>query len=578
MVLAGSGNAANSTDLATSAGTVAKMHSYLRSIGIDPRNVVIQLGKRNYAGPRCPGKGWNCTNKTRVLQWGTDNVVQCQPSGSVVQRINDNGNQKCVIVQNNPTARNVASCVERSDAATAVQDCNIAQNGIANVAAVEQLVETSRGPTLDATQTATVTQTGATIKNVLELRQKVKQDVDPSDDTGDDTDDNDDATPSDANPTGTVQEDAHQRADIVQSALRAGNNSTLIRQRQKQHAHGGDVQLQNTLPGTTGDCAPNPNGPSTPNECVNLAQTAVGGNNLNDLVQKIRQKARTNVVATQTQGAATGGIDARVHEETVTGSSLNQATQVKKHKMRGAPGSSQTQFDPVACCGADSQTGGSGNTETINQSVSQRASEDGALQSAHLFAESLTPQGTCEANQQASNNADSTTNTATFSPCPFLLLETSCSNSSDGGGCTASEPVTSPPGTPRSAVTTLIRNVTTQETTYSPSTDVGFGSTVEYQIIYSNLGDGTAHSVTLTDTLPAIASSVSCTGGCTIDTPAGAPTVLTWSLGDVPAGESRTVTAQASVCGITSNATTADGKEESPVTSAAATTTGSCLT
>ena len=51
--------------------------------------------------------------------------------------------------------------------------------------------------------------------------------------------------------------------------------------------------------------------------------------------------------------------------------------------------------------------------------------------------------------QQATNNADTATNSDTLSPCPFLLLETSCENGNEGdetfGSCTAFEPVTTPP-------------------------------------------------------------------------------------------------------------------------------------
>ena len=42
--------------------------------------LVTQRGARNYAGPNCPGKGWNCTTSTRVLQISTSsgqNKVEC---------------------------------------------------------------------------------------------------------------------------------------------------------------------------------------------------------------------------------------------------------------------------------------------------------------------------------------------------------------------------------------------------------------------------------------------------------------------------------------------------------------------
>src|SRR2546421_2152998 len=63
--------------------SMAKIRHYLRSIGVDPRDVVIQRAHRNYAGPHCPGKDWNCTRATRVVQIasaGGQNQFTCTPS------------------------------------------------------------------------------------------------------------------------------------------------------------------------------------------------------------------------------------------------------------------------------------------------------------------------------------------------------------------------------------------------------------------------------------------------------------------------------------------------------------------
>ena len=63
--------------------SMAKIRHYLRSIGVNPRDVVVQRGHKNYAGPYCPGKGWNCTRATRVVQIATDsgqNSFVCTPA------------------------------------------------------------------------------------------------------------------------------------------------------------------------------------------------------------------------------------------------------------------------------------------------------------------------------------------------------------------------------------------------------------------------------------------------------------------------------------------------------------------
>ena len=124
MALAGAGTAASQQpaksgavapdlrSVGTGPAAVAKIHSYLRSIGLDPRTVVIQTGKRNYAGPRCPGKRWTCTTATRVLQAGSDNVYQCSPAASVVSSTNDGGTQTCEVTQSNPAEAAMRRCYD----------------------------------------------------------------------------------------------------------------------------------------------------------------------------------------------------------------------------------------------------------------------------------------------------------------------------------------------------------------------------------------------------------------------------------------------------------------------------------
>jgi hypothetical protein len=394
--------------------------------------LVVQTGERNYAGPRCPGRGWTCTTARRVLQSGDDNRFECGPQSSVVTGSSAGGTQTCVIVQNNPGSRNSAACSESTHETNAVQVCTITQTGSSNSAFVNQVV-TSNGAAQSASQTATVTQNGAAGGNTLTVRQHVGQ------------------TPGGSTLAGVLQ-DAWQRADVIQAAVGGGTNSADVAQDARQHAVGGTIQLQNTLASPLGDCY-GPTAPASPNICANVSQTTDSGDNDTDLSQGIIQKAQTNAVATQQQGSFAGGIDGRIHQDTgAAGHNVDHAVQDKSQLMDGADGSIQTQHDPMFCCGAGSQTGGTGNTETIDQEATQKASDPGANQTADLTGESLTPNGTCNVTQHATNNADTATNTDTLTPCPFLLLETSCTNSRDGdeifGSCTASEPVTTPPGPP----------------------------------------------------------------------------------------------------------------------------------
>src|SRR5947208_13908138 len=124
MILAGAGTAAStphpakaSTFSLSAVGTghaaLVKAQRYLRSIGMDPRTVVVQTGKHNYAGLRCPGKRWTCTTATRVLQAGSDNVYSCPGTG-----MNSGGTQTCVVMQSAPGS-NSPTCTEQTDSPTA---------------------------------------------------------------------------------------------------------------------------------------------------------------------------------------------------------------------------------------------------------------------------------------------------------------------------------------------------------------------------------------------------------------------------------------------------------------------------
>ena len=70
-------------DLSTNEGVAA----YLRSKGMSAKGFVVQRGQLNYAGPKCPGRGWNCTKKTKVVQISSGrhgkNRSECSPGGTL---------------------------------------------------------------------------------------------------------------------------------------------------------------------------------------------------------------------------------------------------------------------------------------------------------------------------------------------------------------------------------------------------------------------------------------------------------------------------------------------------------------
>ena len=213
-----------------------------------------------------------------------------------------------------------------------------------------------------------------------------------------------------------------------------GKNHSEVNQSQQLTARHALSQNQNTLSGD--DCVSG--GPFDPNACANIDQSAVNGSNASNVKQTIRENAETDVVASQQQGSFHGGLDTKVHQETLTGRSRSTADQDKDQDLDAAPGSTQLQFDPLRCCGTASQIGGSGNSEQISQSSTQAASDpSGAFQQIDLLGESFSPNGSCSVSQQSSSNNASMPNSGEANPCaPPLEVRTSCTSGESEGSCT----------------------------------------------------------------------------------------------------------------------------------------------
>jgi hypothetical protein len=409
MVLAGSSAAAGPGQ------AVAKTH--VRAAG---PSVVKQVGLRNYAGPNCPGAGWNCTTSTRVLQIAAadgQNKVECSATPVI-----SGASQSCTITQVGGSS-NTARCVMRSSMPGATQLCDITQTGDNNKAFVEQSIDQKDDSVQLGFQKAIVKQgtasAGSSGGNELHLSQDVKQEA----------------------KSGAVQaQNAHQSAVVLQFASLGGGNASHIDQSQNQKAFGGANQAQNGADDTAfvADCTLG-DFPNAPNACANVSQTAVDGQNANHMHQSIAEDENGASGSIQRQGSFSSGIYGKVHQATATASSLNKVKQDKRLQMSG--GSSQTQIDPVRCCGTASQIGGSGNSEDIDQSSDLRASGDAnPFQSTDLLGDSRSVPGTCSISQSARVNGDSeNNNSGAVSPCPFLQLGTSCTSPGieTQGGCTS---------------------------------------------------------------------------------------------------------------------------------------------
>ena len=173
--------------------TVAHADRYLSSLGLDPAGFVVQHGARNYAGAKCPGKGWTCTKAKRVLQIASSggvNAVVCAASSGSAHSTAGTTAVGCTIVQTSTSGSNTATCNEQSvgDLATLTQTCTITQTSGSgnNTATVVQgfaqgpitcstPFATNGNQTQSGTQYAYVTQGSASGNEAANVSQTVAQ-------------------------------------------------------------------------------------------------------------------------------------------------------------------------------------------------------------------------------------------------------------------------------------------------------------------------------------------------------------------------------------------------------------------
>jgi uncharacterized repeat protein (TIGR01451 family) len=557
MVLAGSGAAANGAGLAQPTWTLAKAKGYMRSLGIDPRSVVVQSGKRNYAGPRCPGKNWNCTMAKHVIQIGRSfsSVITNKFTCKGATTGTDAGTNTCVVVQISTTADNDARCFltdYTSKESDNSQTCTITQtNGSGrNFAWATQDLRQYDAATETGKQHVTIKQTNRAGNNEALVTQTLIQ--------------NSVFTAA----TLTQMQEARQDVGVDQTSG-SGSNSSEVHQSLQLRAvvfsgQGAISQSQDTVD-------------AGPNTLAKISQVSGSGTNGSTLQQYNRLEAQATSKkgpVTQKQGSTTGGIRGEVHQDS-TGVSTTTSTHDEDQIAHATtpPGTlTQDQIGPVYCCGVGSSTGNGGNSVTITETGHQESDAGGSQFNSDEAA--CRSSGTCSTHQAKDNNTDSISvddscEGSVESPCIVDRI-VECSSE----GCTTF-PVES--GSPDSTLTKGVRNVSSGETEFDGSTTVfSGGQTIEYQLRYTNNGDGTAHDVNLFDTPPSSFDFASCTGGCEVILEGG---TLHWALGDVPAGETRTVTFRgAASCIDTSNTGSgSDDEEPDGFTSNAATTSDGCI-
>jgi hypothetical protein len=340
-------------DLTTNEGVAA----YLSSRGLSAKGFVIQRGRLNYAGPKCPGRKWKCTKKTKVVQVASGehgrNRVDCD--GSLTQTTNA---ATCIVVQNSTSGKNKARCsLAARDVSPVVLTCQITQTNTDgdNVARVRERVSQREGASQLATLNAQVTQTNGTGDNDSNVNQRINQ---RSDDVA-------------MASAPTQNQEGRFTGRIAQTSDSGTNDSRLIQDLdQFGKASGGTNVVQRQFNDAFGD--------------VDQTIRDVAGASV---TSKSRSKSKKSRKSKDSNGFST-----------------SFARQTEHQRLKG-PGQ-QIQIGPVHCC--STQLGGDqDNTQTrIRQRSHQEASQAAAQQSIFLEG-TCTTVGDCGIRHRAQNNNDS---------------------------------------------------------------------------------------------------------------------------------------------------------------------------
>jgi hypothetical protein len=382
--------------------TRAQAYRLLRALGVDPRHVVIQLGKRNYAGPNCPGKAWTCTKARRVLQASGDNEFQCVEKTKASWGLPIT--QTCSIIQlANPNGDNRAEIVQSADQK---------DNG---------------GGMQDVTQIASVMQNNnGTRSNSSSIQQDIKQSFN--------------TTGNNATLVVKQSQEAHQYVSVIQDtnngSNQAGNNDSKVSQSQNQDEHAEKAatsitQLQNTdqrFDATAPSCPKTTifDDP-TANECYAVSQTsnfvpgfpdvqsANGGSNKSTVDQKYNesQDASKTPDGHQAQGSSSsgGGTDHRFIQHSSGVSSQDSKQDEHQTQHRNDTGAmTWVQHGPRK--GTGLQDGNANSNANQDQNAVQDSKGPGSGFGTEILTDQCHSDGNCAASQRVDANGDKQRNSA----------------------------------------------------------------------------------------------------------------------------------------------------------------------
>jgi hypothetical protein len=339
-------------NLSTNEGVAA----YLSSGGLNAKGFVIQRGRLNYAGPKCPGRKWKCTKNTKVVQVakGKHGRNRADCDGSLTQTTNA---VSCIVVQNAPSGKNKARCsLEARDVTPLVLTCQITQTNTDgdNVARVTERVAQRDGADQRATLNAQVTQVNGTGDNESDVTQTIDQR----------------SREVSMTTVPTQNQEGRFTGRIAQTSDSGSNDSRLIQNLdQFGKASGGTNIVQRQFNEGLGD---------VDQTIGDVGEPSATGNS--------KSKGKKSGKSKKSKSF-----------------SKSFARQVEHQRLKG-PGQ-QIQIGPFSCC--STQLGGDqDNTQTrIRQRSHQEASQPTAQQSISLVG-TCTTVGDCGIRHRAQNNED----------------------------------------------------------------------------------------------------------------------------------------------------------------------------
>jgi hypothetical protein len=440
---------------------------------------VIQRGLRNYAGARCPGKGWTCASTrhtiVQIASRGGQNRFVCRSSScSVVQiggaahgRYFSGRSLASPAAPKPPPPPGIASCIKTTGL---TQSCSITQsNAGGNTAMVWEDAGKQTGLTQTASYSVSITQTAGSGSNFACVHQSVNIDG---------------STTNTSSKGATATLEAHQSIGITQQSATGGNSladATLSSSGVAgcasvpvscspdltQGCGLSQTQILTSTATSKGPIVQNENkNPLGANLTLNIKQNcpAVDANNVctggsysgqNSAIftqtNRLSAIANSPAGATQWQSSAdTGGILAAVHQFS-TGGSTALARQYEKQCEDAAPAGltscqenapdaptgyslAQTQNGPVKKTPGDSSQ--TGNPSNDNFTVAQGSQQDNDTRSGqtNVVSGGVHTDGTATINQTTTVNG--TMSTDTQAGTGDVSGTTNCTGSS----CTSTPP------------------------------------------------------------------------------------------------------------------------------------------